>query len=282
MSLICEITNVPNVIQTTLIPEDDHSGWTSLEQAAYRGYVDIARYLEAQNARNPASVSGNPFSVAEVAPLMPQSREHLISSHILGNPALHPPIKMTQLLVSLGSFDTKHAVASVDLGPYLRMNDLYSQDGLSIEITVDGANGPGQVMPLPIPEDVANNLWVFSITDPSEIKIAFNILRQPSDAHGERQTTLVGRGIASLNDIKRRLGVNHESLTRDCTISILEKDTLNSMGTVTYTFLVVKPFPHEQSTSIKTDDLWNENEHTKVVGHRGTLLNYAPDAISMY
>jgi glycerophosphodiester phosphodiesterase len=308
MSLFSEVTNVPDVLQTTLVPEDveakihdwlftagngghlsiaellrkhDHSGWTPQEYAAYRGYVDIAKFLEA-HPRNTASTPGNPLSGTEAASFMPQSGEHSIASHELGKPPLHPPIKTTQLLVNLGSFDTKNSVAPVDLDPYLRMNDFHSQVGLSIEISADGANGPSQVMQLPIPEAVTDKLWAFSTTDPSEVKLVFNIVRQHfPDTHGERQTTLVGRGIASLNDLRRGLGVKRESLTRDYSIAILEKDTLNSIGTVTFTFLVAKPFSHEQSTSVKTDDLWNKYGPTKVVGHRGTLLNYAPDAISM-
>jgi glycerophosphodiester phosphodiesterase len=308
MSLFSEVTNVPNVLQTALVPEDvrtkvhdwlftardkghlsivellrkhDQSGWTPQEHAAYRGYVDIAKLLEAHNARNIASTLSNALPGTEAASLMPQSREHSIISNVLSKPPLHPPIMATQLLVNLGSFDTKNAVAPVDLDLYLRMNDLHSQAGLSIEISAIGANGPSQVMQLPIPEDVTNELWAFSTTDLSEVKLVFNILRQLPDAQGERQTTLIGRGIASLNDLKRGLGVNRESLVRDYSIAILEKDTLNTMGTVTFTFLVVKPFSHEQSTSVKTDDLWNKNGSTKVVGHRGTPLNYAPDAISM-
>lgn len=87
------------------------------------------------------------------------------------------------------------------------------------------------------------------------------------------RTELVGSGVAILSTLKDRLASKHESLVRDHTIPILATNTLDIIGCITFSFLIVSPFTHPAPPSIATHGFWND--HGWIVGHRGSGANTA-------
>jgi glycerophosphodiester phosphodiesterase len=250
------------------------SGWTAKDHAAFRGHIKIAETLRASNAGNPAFIPGSaPCWTGAVASALRstfamQQGEGITrpTSDLPGTSARYSPINESQILVNLRSFDSHKDVIAVDLSQYLSPNDytIHPETGFSVEISAIGASGTSLVMQLPILEDMTNNPWFFSTKDPSKVKLVFNILRGITDADRGDQMTLVGSGIALLESIKQGLGSKRESLIRDYSTPILEKDTLKFIGTVSFSCVIVTPFSHPEITPPATDDLWNEDRPTKV------------------
>jgi glycerophosphodiester phosphodiesterase len=85
-----------------------------------------------------------------------------------------------------------------------------------------------------------------------------------------RKGILVGSGTALLESHSCGFGAKCESLIRDHTVPILERETLNFMGTVTFTFVIAKPFMHLSTPSINYSI--KEADQVQLVGHRGTFL----------
>jgi len=258
----------------------DPSGWTARDHAAYRGHIKVAERLRASDAGNSASIpSSVPGRAGSMVPalrptssIQPGEGVDMSASDLPGTSVRHPPISECRVIVNLCSFDTYKDVTAVDLSPYLSRNGhpMHPESGFSVQVSAIGASGTNNAVQLPILEDMTNRPWLFSTKDPSGVKLVFNISREITDADGRDRIAPVGSGIALLESLKHGLGSNRESLIRDYSIPILEKDTLKFIGTVTFSFVIVTPFSHPEITPPAADALWSEHGPTKVVGHRGS------------
>jgi glycerophosphodiester phosphodiesterase len=92
---------------------------------------------------------------------------------------------------------------------------------------------------------------------------------------------LIGTAIALLDSLKEGLGAARESLIRNYTIPVLEKHSLEFMGTVTFDFLVVTPFRHPAVMSVTPHEIWKSNGLSQVVGHRGMFSRQLPIALTL-
>ena len=117
-----------------------------------------------------------------------------------------------------------------------------------------------------------NEPFVFPIKNPSKPQLLFNIFCATA-AYGQKGI-LVGSGTALLESHKHCFGVKRESLIREHTVSILERETLNFMGTVTFTFVIAKPFMHS-NTPPSIDYSTKEVDPVQLIGHRGIFSIYA-------
>jgi glycerophosphodiester phosphodiesterase len=250
----------------------DLSGWTAKDHASFRGYMKIAVRLFAPNANESASIDSNepnlsgPDTQGLCTPCAVQNGEYITTS----KSNMRSPIRESQVLVNLGSYASNKSVKAVDLSPYISLDSSTShpETGYSITISAIGAMGPSHVVQLPILENMTNIPRLFSAPNLSEAKIVFHVFRATSETDKD---VLVGSGIALLENLKQGLGSKRESLMRDYTIPILEKDTLKFMGTVTFNFVIITPLPQPDLPSIATEKLWNQEGPTKIVGHRGNL-----------
>lgn len=250
----------------------DLSGWTAKEHAAFRGYMKIAVKLFAPNPDE-----NTPVDCIEPGQGRPETRVSRISysvSNVEDTPKsaldLRSPIIESQVLVNLGSYASNKSVKAVDLSPYISLESSTPETGYSITISAIGATGPSYVTQLPILEDMTHMPRLFSTPNPSEVKLVFYISRAtPYTEKG----VLIGSGVALLENLKQGLGSKRESLMRDYTIPILEKDSLKFIGTVTFSFVIITPSPQPQLPAIATEKLWNKEGPTKIVGHRGKFIN---------
>lgn len=176
----------------------------------------------------------------------------------------------SRIFVNFGTLNTREPKAAVNLSPYISRcpYNLYPEISFSVEISALGATGLSEIK-LPILNDTTNELCVLLSHDPSAAKIISRIFEERMDSAGKG--VLISTAIALLRHLKECLGSKLESLVEDYTLPILEKDSIEFIGTVTFDCLIVTPYPHPHAdaTLIEPHEIWNPNGPTQVVGHRG-------------
>ena len=127
--------------------------------------------------------------------------------------------------------------------------------------------GKSRPLQLPILDDMVNEPFISPTKNPSEAQLMFNIFCT-TPAH----RILVGSGTALLESHNRCFGANRESLIREHTVPILERETLHFMGTITFTFVIANP-----CMDLSTPPLINywikETDQVQLVGHTGRFLS---------
>jgi len=180
------------------------------------------------------------------------------------------PPDHTRIYVNLGALDTYKAVIPVDLSPYVSPNAYSPQSEADFLVEVSSLNGDQSthIVQLPVMEDLANLPFCFTTLRLKDFKLVFKIYR--AEPITRKNGALLGCAIAVLNNLRRGLGPRYESLIRNFTIPILQKDTLSFMGSLTFYFLAVTPFPYPQSKGENRQriDFGNPASPT-VIGHRG-------------
>lgn len=243
----------------------DIFGWTALDHAAFRGHIKLAKQLREFQAESRITSGNVPRGGAATS----RSAE-----------PVRMPLNECLILVNLGSFDPCKTFIAVNLGPYLAADKpiVETEVGLSIEICLIGKQGSSHTVDLPILEETVNKSWAFYTKNPDNAKLMFKVYRKATNAHNFAESAHIGSGIALLNSLKQGLGFTRESLIRDYEIPILSKNGLEDIGTVTFSFLLVKPYLQSKSFIPARNVLWKDSAVTKVVGHRGT---YSVQVVSM-
>lgn len=248
----------------------DLLGWTAEDHAAFRGYLPMARMLKALD-------SGCDNENARFNNGLQHEKPHIrkgsqsLDCPVSGSLGQGIPPGYSQVYVNLGPLDTYKPVTAVNLSPYV-FPDVYNpqrEADFQVEICDIDEDQSGHVMQLPILEDMANKPCQFLTENAGNFKLAFNIFH--ADAATHERGLLIGTAVALLESLKQGLGSTRESLIRDFTIPILEKDTLKFIGTVTFYFVVITPFPHPCRMSVARQKLeFGTHDSPTIIGHRGS------------
>lgn len=240
----------------------DAQGWTAKEHAAFRGHLDIAESLL-------RTTTGDKVQPDYKTAIEIESKTPLrgLPSHRRQLPVAE---EKTQILLTLGPSNTRIEKQVADISPLLIRQDGSPYDTAGYALSIDGiyTNGPKPFIRLPILEDLINQPWWFSTDDTDRAGFVFNLVRL--DDLDREDGTLIASGIALLKDLKRGFAFQHESLDRDYTIPLLQKETRALAGTVTFGFLIVTPLPRPNAPPEATCGFWKTGPPTQVVGHRGT------------
>ncbi|KAL8834482.1 MAG: hypothetical protein Q9170_003717 [Blastenia crenularia] len=239
----------------------DGHGWAAKEHAAFHGCLTALRYLGKR--KEAASTSQDDEARRTACNALPGFLHSQVAFDRLNG----------QVLVSLGASNTRSNIDMVDLQlPRWNNNhDICDQTGFGLEISLASGSELKYLITLPVLEDLTNRPMIFDIDDPHEAKLVFKILQMHDfREHGKK---LIGSGIAILKALNGRLASKHESLIRDHTVPILGIETLEMIGSVTFNFLIVAPFPHPPAPPIATQGFWKDDGRTVVVGHRGSGAN---------
>ncbi|GIJ97977.1 hypothetical protein Aspvir_000085 [Aspergillus viridinutans] len=231
----------------------DHIGWTAKEHAALRGHLIVAEMLDSWRTLNLLgrlpSMHMKPVSGAQ-AHLSPHC------SHVI---------------INLGATQKGNLAKAIVLNPNSE-GYISTSDSLALEVTVSGGNNTSRVVELPVLNDMVNEPFVFAVSDPDKTWLAFRLYCTGSLHPGGRD--LLGSGIALLKSLSDCFGEDRESLIRQRTIPILEKNTLVLLGTITFTFLIATPMaPLNSSTARGTPTFTTSS--LQLVGHRGLGQNTA-------
>jgi ankyrin repeat protein len=239
----------------------DHSGWTAIEHAAFTGQLTTAEMLKAllqmdfQSEIHDSKLGLPSHPVEVIRTIQPLDGEDLV-------------------LVNLTSFELEGKMPNSLIGIRTQFSQsrqaAESEVGLSIQLSLVGSKGASHSVDLPLMEDLTNKPWHFYTNDLHNAKLLFKL--NVKTANGDKTTTNdhIGSGIALLSTLKHGLGPGRESLIRDHKIPILSKEDLESIGSISFSLLVVKPFENKSKHRVPARDaLWKDGGGTKIVGHRG-------------
>lgn len=248
----------------------DLFGWTAEDHAAFRGYLSMARMLMVLG-------SGSNKESARFNNALHQEKQHIrkgsqsLDYPVSGSLGQDTPPGYSQVYVNLGPLDTYNPVTAVNLSPYVSPDTYNAQREADFQVEICGIDGDqsSHVIQLPILEDLANKPCRFVTENAGNFKLAFNIFHADTATH--ERGPLIGTAVALLESLKQGLGSTRESLIRDFTIPILRKDTLKFIGTVTFYFVVITPFPHPCPMSVERQELeFGKHDSPTIIGHRGS------------
>lgn len=244
----------------------DLLGWTAIDHASYRGHIPLAKALL-------KTTKGlNHSQAIEIRHYLKTSLRQKLPSR--GQPCRTSSTKESHIVVNLGSLDLSDTTPAVRLSSHLIENPsiMHPESLFALGVSIVGRASPSHIIPLPLLEDATNIPWIFTTTDLTDTKLAFEILRNEPVATEGRE--LIGRGMTLLGSSKRSPHTKRESLNRNYTVPILSTATLEYIGAVTFSFIISTPLVLPNTPPINTEELWFENGPSKVVGHRGIVLNY--------
>ena len=230
----------------------DVFGWTARDHTALRCFWPIAKVLAAASSEDSARIPKIQFRKTNSLP--PCSAGE------------------TRIFVNLSTLNTREPKAAVDMSPYLSTYPYnpYPETGISIKISAIGATGLTALIQLPILNDATNYPHLFTTMDLRSVKLIFSVFKAVINSREESEH--IGGAVALLTSLKEGLGLTRESLIWNYRVPILGKCSLEPIGTITFDFLVVKPFPHPSINPVAPRDIWNRSGPTQVIGHRGMLL----------
>lgn len=242
--------------------------WTAKDHAAFRGNLPMAKTLMALDTGSVEESS----RINGLQQMEQRIRKACPSLHHPGYINQDTPPGYSQIYVNLGPLDTYKSITAVNLSPYVSPDpyNLQREADFQVEVRAIDGDQSSHVIQLPILEDMANKPWRFLTENARNFKLAFNIFHANTAMH--KGSLLIGSAVALLENLKEGLGSKRESLIRDFTIPILQKDTLNYIGTVTFYFLVITPFPHPRLMPGAEEKLEiGKRDSPTIIGHRGSF-----------
>ena len=272
--IIASLAGFTPVVKTLLehganVKHRDHAGWTAIDHASYRGHIPLAKTLSE--------------AAADLSHMQATELQHQLKTPSIQKlPGRRQPRRSVStsescVVVNLGSLDSTNSIPAVCLSPHLIEDPsiIQPESLFSLGVSMMGTTNPTYTIPLPLLEDATNKPWTFTLVDPMNTKLVFEVSRnEPATAKGRE---LVGRGIALLDDRYQRSHITkRESLSRDFTIPILSTVGLEYIGTVTFGFVISTSLVLPSTPPIDAKVLWSEDGPSKVVGHRGNLTACDP------
>ena len=232
----------------------DHLGWTAKEHATFRGHLGVTQLFKASDV---PGFDGGPASFQEV----------MKASHT----SLYCEGSQKVIIASLGTNQINRVVTALNLSKCSSKHTSgnYESQFFALEVSAPGSVWKPRRVRLPILEDTTNDPFVFPIPDSADARLVFRILCSKSLSNEEY---LIGCGTALLESNTHQFGVQRQSLVRDQTVPILDKKTMELLGTITFTSFIVTSFPHLQ-TPQPIDLARNSSTPPILVGHRGLGQN---------
>ena len=239
----------------------DLRGWSAKDHAAFRGYLKIVEALQQQEEMS---------TKANIAESLLTAQNEILSSNVYtemsgrDTQARQLDPKGSHIFVNLGSFDLNRQVA-VNMEPY-RAKIAPAQvpeTSLFLEVSMINSQQEPTLVQLPILEDKSNEPWHFFTNDLSHAGLSFKVF---SAVNGGEQP--IGSAVALLDSLKQGLEAARESLVRDYTIPVISCTDGDFLGTLTFTFVIARPFKFTQKIPALPQQL-RSVESTKIAGHRG-------------
>ena len=284
------------------VNKPDLSGWNAREHAALRGNLLIARRLLEAKGRdelqhsdsdNGSAKSGGNTPTKIERPGGPERHKSLDKVKSLHLKNKEPRMKKVVeravkafghrylvdesiILVSLGSMDIRKItpVVSLEKIPIAEAYSTKLDTALSILVSTTGARGEATPIDLPVSENIATEPLIFYTKDISKVKLFFDLVPTYSG-----NANKLGRAVALLSSIRSSVGSNRTNLSGDLSVPIVAAETLEILGNVNFTFMVITPFHHPNMSITETQTYWKtvSSESGKaspsIIGHRGLGKN---------
>lgn len=229
----------------------DNCGWTAQEHAAFRGHLAIAELDRLTTINDPRS-----------GPAL-----------FHRNPNKSSPVSLERgkraVILTLGSVQGGHERAAFQLSQFdaRRHHGLAELSTLSLEIHIQAGDAEPKVVQLPSLKDHTNEPFISQVANDSPIQVCVRLHRFTA-ANGK---VLLSAGAALLNHQEIKFGDRRESMVRETTVYMLDKDTMEMSGTVLLSYLIVTPY-HGLQEPNTADYRRSSADPVRLVGHRGKYV----------
>lgn len=248
----------------------DFLGWTGIDHASLRGYVYITHALV---AIDPSVIP--PIEISNMINRSSRSRPidvgYTQTNGHSSSKKQRSALRKSRVVVNLGSLGPNTEVDAVKLNKSSLCSRPDIPAGLAkfrLEVRSLYSSGNTYSYQLPILGGKVYEPCLFDLDDPDQAGLAFNIYHATSDPRVPE--VLTASGVALLPNLRKCLGQQRESLVRYHTIPLLGTKSLDYAGTITFSFIVVRPFSHP---NVGRMPAWQVPTSTNVVGHRGNGEN---------
>jgi glycerophosphodiester phosphodiesterase len=177
------------------------------------------------------------------------------------------------IVVTLGTTDVRNPIytnpITLDALPLTNAISTRSDAVLSLFVTAKSADNKSYTIDLPLHESQATESLVFYAIDPEKVQLIFDVVPTYT-TNGDK---IVGRAIALLSSVRTNVGRGRSSLQGGVTLPIIEGTSLNTIGTVSFEFIIVTPFEHANMNIRPNSTYWKNLINSQIVGHRGLGMN---------
>lgn len=228
----------------------DHRGWTALEHAIFRGHHTVAEVFKPDQS-NPAHEG----PASAVRTFRPISRYFCNEGEKL-------------LIVHLGSTQGGHDRAAIQLGGSNPNGTCKpsQQCRLELQISLLGNHSAAKILQLPMLEDQLHKPLVFRVKEGTPLQIVVKAHRYESIS--SKVFLSSGTSLLDQGDV---LGEKHESLIRERTIYMMDKESSAFAGAVLLSYVVATPFSGLEKD--RTSKFMKTNAGpVQLIGHRGILI----------
>lgn len=225
----------------------DPLGWTANEHATYRGHLAVSELF---GMAKTAQSGGGP------AASLRKSHEKL---------DLFCGAGQKLIIVVIGSVQNGHGRAPIELDGFIpKAGEPVHASPTYLEVSTVGVEDQSQELRLPLLEDQVNDPIVFQVQEDTPPQIVVRVSRHDF-ATGK---LLIGSGTVLLDEGNRLLGAQRETLLRERTVVILDKDNMKPVGKVRVSYVIASSFPQLDQGSPPSYSRRPE-EPVRVFGHRG-------------
>ncbi len=264
------------------------TGWTPLMVACAKGHTEIAAYLlssgaDAQKvdvlgwtAREHAAYRGHLTTASlEGFAAVGKPCGQLIDRVNVPTKTAHKTLASGQkaVVVTLGTVQGGHDRETLKLQQQLVAGSDLGLESKFLEIIIDGADCSSKIVQLPLWEDPSIEPLVGRLDSNAQARVTVRLWDRdgPPAPGGARASfgRLESSGTVVLGEDAAKFGKSRESMLRETTVVMLDKETMEFSGTVLLSYVIATPFEgldNREAASYKRQ----LGAPVRLVGHRGT------------
>ncbi|KAK7951193.1 GDPD-domain-containing protein [Apiospora aurea] len=247
----------------------DRRGWSALDHASYRGHMTIVAVLEDSLSTNTEDLVAPKTS--EALPLS-ESVKPVSPRPTYVTPLSNDGSASSSVFVNLGSFDVAVTDSPVDLEGhvYKKMEALATPTHTYLEVSAIDHPDISHRVSIPFLGDKEDTTWQFLTEDADRMKLSFKLFEVDEESKGKHK--LIASAVALLDCTKGWFRPERQSLRRDSAVALITP-TGEFAGSVSFTFLVCKPYVPKEGASVNQPQKMRSLTPAQVIGHRGLGLN---------
>lgn len=228
----------------------DGLGWTAREHAVFRGYLGIATLFASKPSEATNKGPADSYRQAWQSP----------------SPTSFSNNSERLVVINLGSTQGGHDRAAFELSHYNIEggSSLSATSSLVLEISAPGTEAEPKLVRLPVLEDQINQPFIFCAKNEAPLQISIRLFRRETID----SMVLLSRGNTTLDHGKVFFGEKRESMIREVSVFMMDKETMDLTGTVLLSYVVATPFAGLQQPDTSNYQR-RQGDPVQIVGHRG-------------
>lgn len=260
----------------------DHSGWSALDHAAFKGFPPLVKALQSRRGKARPVEGAHVMFERDVKykRQIDRATKHMRKPiHAYMTMKDDPKVEeRSHIFVNVGHFDMDKEPAILQVDPFRKLvaPAQIPEGSLALQITGIDCDAPEEYwVSFPVIEDLAYDPFYFSAQDPSAAKLRFRLFCSVvGHDNNAQKMSPIGSAIVSLSDARHGLGTAVESLMRDHTVSLVSSDATGSeyVGKLTFTFVMSKPFLFKGPAPTPSEIVLRRENSTLIAAHRGRSL----------